>query len=150
MVEKACSAARRKRQRKIVDEYCSFIVEIRDWELTYSHGLNSTPKLFPGQYSEHLQLCIKGLFHMPEKHSTKEEFNRGANINVKVSRAKAWIGEMVSRVAYHALQLHGGYGYCEEYRICGLYRDVRILSIFAGTTEIMKLIIARSLGLKGF
>ncbi len=78
-----------------------------------------------------------------------EEFNRGENINVKVSMAKAWLGEMVNRVAYQALQLHGGYGYCEEYRICRLYRDVRILSIFAGTTEIMKLIIARSLGLKG-
>jgi acyl-CoA dehydrogenase len=79
-----------------------------------------------------------------------EEFNSGENINVKVSMAKAWLGEMVNRVAYHALQLHGGYGYSEEYRICRLYRDVRILSIFAGTTEIMKLIIARSLGLKGF
>jgi len=78
-----------------------------------------------------------------------EEFNRGENINVKVSMAKAWLGEMVNRVAYQALQLHGGYGYSEEYRICRLYRDVRILSIFAGTTEIMKLIIARSLGLKG-
>jgi acyl-CoA dehydrogenase len=78
-----------------------------------------------------------------------EEFNRGENINVKVSMAKAWLGEMVNRVAYQALQLHGGYGYIEEYRICRLYRDVRILSIFAGTSEIMKLIIARSLGLKG-
>jgi hypothetical protein len=72
MVEKARSAARRKRQRKIVDEYCSYIVEIKDWELTYSHGLNSTPKLFPGQYSEHLDLCIKGFFRIPEKYSTKE------------------------------------------------------------------------------
>jgi len=79
-----------------------------------------------------------------------EEFNRGENINVKVSMAKAWLGEMVNRVAYQALQLHGGYGYCEEYRICRLYRDVRVLSIFAGTTEIMKLIIAKKLGLKGY
>jgi len=77
-----------------------------------------------------------------------EEYSRGENINTRVSMAKAWIGEMVNRVAYHAVQLHGGYGYIEEYRICRLYRDVRSLSIFAGTTEIMKLIIARSLGLK--
>ena len=76
-----------------------------------------------------------------------EEFERGENINTKVSMAKAWIGEMVNRIAYQALQLHGGYGYMEEYRICRLYRDVRSLSIFAGTTEIMKLIIARSLGI---
>jgi acyl-CoA dehydrogenase len=76
-----------------------------------------------------------------------EEHIRGENINVKVSMAKAWIGEMVNRIAYHAVQIHGGYGYMEEYRICRLFRDVRALSIFAGTTEIMKLIIARKLGL---
>jgi hypothetical protein len=72
MVEEARSAARRKKQRKIVDEYCSYIVEIKDWELTYPHGLNSNPKLFPDQYSEHLELCIKGFFQMPEKYSAKE------------------------------------------------------------------------------
>jgi acyl-CoA dehydrogenase len=77
-----------------------------------------------------------------------EEFERGENINTKVSMAKAWIGEMVNRIAYQAVQLHGGYGYMEEYRICRLYRDARSLSIFAGTTEIMKLIIARSLGIR--
>ena len=71
MVKKARSSLRRKRQRKIVDEYCSYIVEIKEWEVTYSHGLNSTPKIFAGQYSEHLDLCIRGQFHMPEKHSTK-------------------------------------------------------------------------------
>ena len=61
--------------------------------------------------------------------------------------AKAYLGEMVNRVAYHSLQLHGGYGYMEEYKISRIYRDVRALSILAGTTEIMKLIIARNLGL---
>jgi acyl-CoA dehydrogenase len=75
------------------------------------------------------------------------DYMKGENINTKVSMAKAWLGEMVNRVAYQALQLHGGYGYMEEYRICRLYRDARALSIFAGTTEIMKLIIARSLGI---
>jgi acyl-CoA dehydrogenase len=76
------------------------------------------------------------------------EHIRGDNINTRVSIAKAFLGEMVNRVAYHALQLHGGYGYMEEYRICRLFRDARSLSIFAGTSEIMKLIIARSLGIK--
>ena len=74
------------------------------------------------------------------------EFNNGENINTRVSMAKAYLGEMVNRVAYHAVQLHGGYGYMEEYKISRIYRDVRALSILAGTTEIMKLIIARSLG----
>ena len=76
-----------------------------------------------------------------------QEFMNGDNINTRVSMAKAFCGEMVNRVAYQALQLHGGYGYMEEYRICRLFRDSRALSIFAGTTEIMKLIIARSLGI---
>ncbi len=76
------------------------------------------------------------------------EYTSGDNINQRVSMAKAWLGELVNRVAYHAVQLHGGYGYMEEYRVSRLYRDVRALSILAGTTEIMKLIIARGLGLK--
>ena len=73
---------------------------------------------------------------------------RGREVVQKVSMAKYWLGEMVNRVAYQALQLHGGYGYMEEYRICRLYRDVRALSIYAGTSEIMKLIVSRNLGLR--
>jgi len=71
----------------------------------------------------------------------------GKNIVQQVSMAKYWLGEMVNRVAYQAVQIHGGYGYMEEYRICRIYRDVRALSIFAGTSEIMKLIIGKNLGL---
>jgi acyl-CoA dehydrogenase len=73
---------------------------------------------------------------------------RGENVVQKVSMAKLWLGEMVNRMAYQALQLHGGYGYMEEYRICRLTRDVRALSIFAGTSEIMKRIISGNLGLR--
>ena len=71
----------------------------------------------------------------------------GLEIVTKVSMAKYWIGEMANRVAYDCLQLYGGYGYMEEYPIARHYRDVRVHTIFAGTTEIMKLIIARKLGL---
>jgi acyl-CoA dehydrogenase len=80
--------------------------------------------------------------------SCVEEFVRGEDITMKVSMAKAWIAEMSNRVAYKAVQIHGGYGYMAEYRICRLYQDVRVLPIFAGTTEIMNVIIARQLGLK--
>ena len=72
---------------------------------------------------------------------------RGESIVQEVSMAKYWLGEMVNRIAYQAVQIHGGYGYMEEYRICRIYRDVRALSIFAGTSEIMKLIISKYLGL---
>jgi acyl-CoA dehydrogenase len=75
------------------------------------------------------------------------EFIKGEDITLKVSMAKAWVCEMAQRVAYDALQIHGGYGYMEEYRICRLYRDLRGFPIFGGSTEIMKLIIARRLGL---
>jgi len=81
------------------------------------------------------------LDHLIEQHIL------GKDIVKKVSMAKYWLGEMVNRVAYQAVQIHGGYGYMEEYRICRIYRDVRALSIFAGTSEIMKLIISRGLGL---
>lgn len=79
--------------------------------------------------------------------SLVHEFVHGEDIVQRVSMAKYWLGEMVNRVAYNAVQLHGGYGYMEEYRICRLYRDVRALSIYAGTSEIMKLIVSRKLGL---
>jgi acyl-CoA dehydrogenase len=72
---------------------------------------------------------------------------QGHSMVTEVSMAKAWIPEMANRVAYQCQQLHGGYGYMEEYPICRFYRDVRPISIFAGTTEIMKLIIAKNMEL---
>ncbi|KJS88533.1 acyl-CoA dehydrogenase family protein [Desulfosporosinus sp. BICA1-9] len=71
----------------------------------------------------------------------------GKNVVKKVSMAKYWINEMANRIAYDCLQLHGGYGYMEEYPICRDYRDVRIFTIFAGTSEVMKSIIAKEIGL---
>ncbi len=81
-------------------------------------------------------------------HVCVEEFLKGEDITKKVSMAKAWIAEMANRVAYKAVQIHGGYGYMAEYRICRLYQDVRVMPIFGGTTEIMNVVIARQLGLK--
>ena len=69
------------------------------------------------------------------------------NIVVEVSMAKYWTSEMAMRVADRCLQLHGGYGYCEEYPIARAWRDTRVLSIFAGTNEIMKVVAARFMGL---
>ena len=76
-----------------------------------------------------------------------EDHCAGKDIVKKVSMAKAWIPEMANRVAYHCVQLHGGYGYMEEYPICRFARDVRIFTIFAGTTEVMKVIVGRMMGL---
>ena len=71
----------------------------------------------------------------------------GRNIVVEVSMAKYRTTEMAMRVADRCVQLHGGYGYCEEYPIARAWRDTRVLSIFAGTNEIMKIIAAKFMGL---
>ena len=71
----------------------------------------------------------------------------GKEIVVDVSMAKFWTTDMASRVADRCLQLHGGYGYCEEYPIARAWRDIRVTRIFAGTNEIMKTIAARFMGL---
>ena len=71
----------------------------------------------------------------------------GREIVQRVSMAKYWIAEMLNRVVERGVQFHGGYGYMEEYPIARLFRDVRVYTIFAGTSEIMLLIISRYLGL---
>ena len=75
------------------------------------------------------------------------DYIAGEDIVMKVSMAKAWIPEMANRVAYQCVQLHGGYGYMEEYPICRFARDVRVIPIFAGTTEVMKVIVGKMMGL---
>jgi acyl-CoA dehydrogenase len=71
----------------------------------------------------------------------------GKNMVLEVSMAKYWTTDMAFRTADRCLQLHGGYGYCEEYAIARAWRDLRVTRIFAGTNEIMKGIAARCLGL---
>jgi alkylation response protein AidB-like acyl-CoA dehydrogenase len=63
------------------------------------------------------------------------------------AKAKWWTTEMQGRVLDACLQLHGGYGYMLEYPIARAYADARITRIYGGTTEIMKQVIGRSLGL---
>lgn len=71
----------------------------------------------------------------------------GENIVTEVSMAKWWTTDMAKKVANECMQLHGGYGYMEEYEIARRYRDIPISSIYAGTNEIMKVIIAKNMGL---
>jgi short/branched chain acyl-CoA dehydrogenase len=60
--------------------------------------------------------------------------------------AKLYTGELAHRVANQALQIHGGYGYMDEYAISRLYRDQKVLEIGEGTNEVQRLVIARHLG----
>lgn len=71
----------------------------------------------------------------------------GKNIVVEVSMAKYWTTEMAMRVADGCLELYGGYGYLEECPMARAWRDARVMSIFAGTNEIMKGIAAKFMGL---
>ena len=64
---------------------------------------------------------------------------------VTASMAKTWATDLLGKVTDRCLQLFGGYGYMDEYPISRLYRDARVMRIYAGTNEIMKLVIARSL-----
>lgn len=75
------------------------------------------------------------------------EHMEGKNIVVDVSMAKYWTTEMAMRVADGCLALHGGYGTLEENPIARAWRDARVMSIFAGTNEIMKGIAAKFMGL---
>jgi acyl-CoA dehydrogenase len=61
------------------------------------------------------------------------------------AKVKLFCTEMQGRVVDRCLQLFGGYGYMEEFPISRMYRDARVMRIYAGTNEIMKLLIARSL-----
>ncbi|EKF22753.1 acyl-CoA dehydrogenase, N-terminal domain protein [Mycolicibacterium hassiacum DSM 44199] len=65
---------------------------------------------------------------------------------VEAAKAKWWATEVAKRVVDNCVQLHGGYGYMMEYRVARAYCDGRIQTIFGGTTEIMKEIIGRDLG----
>jgi alkylation response protein AidB-like acyl-CoA dehydrogenase len=73
--------------------------------------------------------------------------NDGVLSAEEAAMAKWWATELQKRTVDRCLQLHGGYGYMMEYPIARAYADARITTIYGGTTEIMKEIIGRSLGL---
>jgi acyl-CoA dehydrogenase len=74
-----------------------------------------------------------------------ERHLKGELDTVTASMAKYWHTDLLGKIADRCLQLFGGYGYMDEYPISRIYRDARVMRIFAGTNEIMKLLIARSL-----
>ena len=71
----------------------------------------------------------------------------GKDVLKETCMSKWWHSDMLKRLTDECLQLHGGYGYMEEYEIAKAYLDARVQSIFAGTNEIMKVVIAKQLGL---
>ncbi|MDH5254884.1 MAG: acyl-CoA dehydrogenase family protein [Gammaproteobacteria bacterium] len=75
------------------------------------------------------------------------EFNAGRLGAADIARAKLFCSELEGRVTDECVQLHGGAGYMDEYRISRMYRDARVSRIYAGSSEVMREIVARSIGL---
>jgi alkylation response protein AidB-like acyl-CoA dehydrogenase len=67
----------------------------------------------------------------------------------EAAMAKLYASEIAVDVARDAVQIHGGYGYIEEFPVCRHFRDAKILEIGEGTSEVMRILIARELGLPG-
>lgn len=72
-------------------------------------------------------------------------WNEGTLTAVEAAKAKWWASDMFNRVVDRCLQLHGGYGFMNEYPVARAYVDARILRIFGGTNEILKTVIAGEL-----
>jgi len=68
------------------------------------------------------------------------------NFTLTAAQAKLKTGRLAVRCAEEAVQIHGGYGYIEEYPVCRFYRDAKILTIGEGTDEVQQMVIARALG----
>ena len=71
--------------------------------------------------------------------------DQGENFSLLAAQAKLMSGRLAVRAADEAVQIHGGYGYIEEYPVCRFYRDAKILTIGEGTDEIQQMVIARAL-----
>jgi short-chain 2-methylacyl-CoA dehydrogenase len=70
----------------------------------------------------------------------------GRSFTLTAAQAKLKSGRLAVRAAEEAVQIHGGYGYIEEYPVCRFYRDAKILTIGEGTDEVQQMVIARALG----
>ena len=74
------------------------------------------------------------------------EKDAGRNFSLTAAQAKLKTGRLAVRASEEAVQIHGGYGYIEEYPVCRFYRDAKILTIGEGTDEVQQMVIARALG----
>ncbi|MBV9819507.1 MAG: acyl-CoA dehydrogenase family protein [Solirubrobacterales bacterium] len=72
--------------------------------------------------------------------------DQGQPFGLVAAQAKLKTGRLAVRASEEAVQIHGGYGYIEEYPVCRFYRDAKILTIGEGTDEIQQMVIARALG----
>ena len=74
------------------------------------------------------------------------EKDSGLDFGLTAAQAKLITGRLAVRASEEAVQIHGGYGYIEEYPVCRFYRDAKVLTIGEGTDEVQQMVIARALG----
>ena len=76
-------------------------------------------------------------------------WSKDRGVQKQISMAKLYAAEAAKKAADLGVQVHGGFGFMDEFAVSRYYRDVRIHTIGAGTSEIQRMIIARTLGLRG-
>ena len=86
------------------------------------------------------QLCIEAMID-----KVAARFDAGDKLPLEPSALKYMATEAVGRIADRAVQIHGGAGYMTEYKVERFYRDVRLLRIYEGTSQIQQVIIARAM-----
>src|SRR3954452_17267034 len=79
-------------------------------------------------------------------HRAAMEKDEGENFTLTAAQAKLITGRLAVKATEEAVQIHGGYGFIEEYPVCRFYRDAKILTIGEGTDEVQQMVIARQLG----
>ena len=98
----------------------------------------------PSKFAEHLAASEAARALM---YQAVDKINSGQDPTKLVSMSKLFSGDLAQKVIYDCLQFHGGYGFIEEYDIARTYRDMRLLPIGGGTSEVMKEIIGKYSGL---
>ncbi len=129
--------------QRILDESVAYARErkqfgqrIGDFQLVQAMLADSQAELYAGWSM--VQDCA-------ERYDARPAGKRDADVSMRASCAKLFCTEMVGRVADRGVQVHGGAGYINEYKVERFYRDVRLLRLYEGTTQIQQLIIGRAL-----
>jgi butyryl-CoA dehydrogenase len=78
-------------------------------------------------------------------YSTVQAYDRGEDVLTQASMAKYYLSELANEVASKCLQIHGGYGYMNGFAVERFYRDLRIMPLYEGTSEVQLMVIANAL-----
>ncbi|MEJ7930452.1 acyl-CoA dehydrogenase family protein [Ramlibacter sp. AN1015] len=134
----ACGVAQRVLNESVAyaRERRQFGERIGDFQLVQAMLADSQAELYAGWSM--VQDCA-------QRYDAKSPGLFNADVSMRASCAKLFCTEMAGRVADRGVQVHGGAGYISEYKVERLYRDVRLLRLYEGTTQIQQLIIGRHL-----